>query len=61
MASTIDQALAPDCARSTTRPGVSLTDARPLLVAWIALSEVPTLWQGIGAGTIIAGVILTRM
>jgi drug/metabolite transporter (DMT)-like permease len=31
-----------------------------LLVAWPALSEVPTLWQGVGAGTIIAGVILTR-
>src|SRR5919205_197531 len=31
-----------------------------LLVAWAALSEVPTPWQGVGAATIIAGVILTR-
>jgi drug/metabolite transporter (DMT)-like permease len=31
-----------------------------LLIAWPALSEVPTLWQGVGAVTIIAGVILTR-
>ena len=31
-----------------------------LLVAWAVLREVPTLWQGVGAGTIIAGVILTR-
>jgi drug/metabolite transporter (DMT)-like permease len=31
-----------------------------LLAAWIALHEVPTLLQGVGAGTIIAGVLLTR-
>jgi drug/metabolite transporter (DMT)-like permease len=31
-----------------------------LLIAWPALSEVPTLIQGAGAVTIIAGVILTR-
>jgi drug/metabolite transporter (DMT)-like permease len=31
-----------------------------LLVSWVYLSEVPTAWQGVGAATIIAGVILTR-
>ena len=31
-----------------------------LLVSWMLISEVPTAWQGVGAGTIIAGVILTR-
>jgi drug/metabolite transporter (DMT)-like permease len=31
-----------------------------LLVSWMLLSEVPTTWQGVGAATIIAGVILTR-
>ena len=31
-----------------------------LLVSWMLLSEVPTAWQGGGAATIIAGVILTR-
>ncbi len=31
-----------------------------LLVAWAWLNEVPTLWQGAGAATIIAGVVLTR-
>lgn len=31
-----------------------------LLVSWMLLSEVPTGWQGVGAVTIIAGVILTR-
>jgi drug/metabolite transporter (DMT)-like permease len=31
-----------------------------LLVSWALLSEVPTAWQGVGAATIIAGVILTR-
>jgi len=28
--------------------------------AWAALGEVPTPWQALGAGTIIAGVVLTR-
>ena len=28
--------------------------------AWAALGEVPTPWQAVGAGTIIAGVVLTR-
>jgi drug/metabolite transporter (DMT)-like permease len=31
-----------------------------LLVAWAFLSEVPTIFQGVGAATIIAGVFLTR-
>jgi drug/metabolite transporter (DMT)-like permease len=31
-----------------------------LLAAWIFLSEVPTIFQGVGAVTIIAGVFLTR-
>jgi drug/metabolite transporter (DMT)-like permease len=31
-----------------------------LTAAWIGLHEVPTLLQGIGAGAIIAGVLLTR-
>jgi drug/metabolite transporter (DMT)-like permease len=31
-----------------------------LLVAWVALQEVPTLWQGLGTASIIAGVFLTR-
>ena len=31
-----------------------------ILFAWAFLSEVPTLWQWLGAATIIAGVILTR-
>jgi drug/metabolite transporter (DMT)-like permease len=31
-----------------------------LLVAWAFLSEAPTIFQGVGAATIIAGVFLTR-
>jgi drug/metabolite transporter (DMT)-like permease len=31
-----------------------------LIVAWIFLSETPTLFQGVGAATIVAGVFLTR-
>ena len=31
-----------------------------LLVAWLMLGEVPTIWQGIGAITIVSGVLLTR-
>jgi len=31
-----------------------------ILFAWAFLSEVPTLWQWLGAATIIAGVIMTR-
>jgi len=32
-----------------------------LLVAWLTLGEVPTPWQGIGAATIVGGVLLTRV
>lgn len=31
-----------------------------ILVAWVFLSETPTMWQGVGAGTIITGLFLTR-
>jgi drug/metabolite transporter (DMT)-like permease len=31
-----------------------------ILVAWLFLSETPTIWQGIGTGTIISGLFLTR-
>lgn len=31
-----------------------------LAIAWIFLNEVPTLWQAIGTGTIITGVLFTR-
>ena len=31
-----------------------------LLVAWALLREVPTVWQWVGAGTIVAGVLMTR-
>lgn len=31
-----------------------------LIVAWIMLGEVPTPWQGVGAGCIMAGLLLTR-
>ena len=31
-----------------------------IIVAWIFLSETPTIWQGIGTGTIISGLFLTR-
>jgi drug/metabolite transporter (DMT)-like permease len=32
-----------------------------LLAAWLSLGEVPTTWQGIGAATIVGGVLLTRV
>jgi drug/metabolite transporter (DMT)-like permease len=32
-----------------------------LFVAWLTLREVPTTWQLLGAGTIVSGVLLTRM
>jgi len=32
-----------------------------LLVAWLTLGEFPTLWQGMGAATIVSGVLLTRV
>lgn len=31
-----------------------------ILVAWIFLSEAPTVWQGVGTGTIMTGLFLTR-
>ena len=31
-----------------------------IAVAWIALGEVPTIWQGLGAGSIMTGLIITR-
>jgi drug/metabolite transporter (DMT)-like permease len=31
-----------------------------LVVAWMSLGEVPTVWQGVGAVTIVGGVLLTR-
>lgn len=31
-----------------------------LAVAWIALGEVPTMWQGLGAGSIMTGLLITR-
>ena len=31
-----------------------------LAVAWVALGEVPTVWQGLGAGSIMTGLIITR-
>jgi drug/metabolite transporter (DMT)-like permease len=31
-----------------------------LAAAWMWLGEIPTPWQALGAGTIIAGVVLTR-
>jgi drug/metabolite transporter (DMT)-like permease len=32
-----------------------------LLVAWLMLGEMPTTWQAVGAGTIVSGVLLTRV
>lgn len=31
-----------------------------LAVAWIVLGEVPTVWQGLGAGSIMTGLVITR-
>jgi drug/metabolite transporter (DMT)-like permease len=31
-----------------------------VIVAWIVLGEVPTLWQGVGAASIMSGLFLTR-
>lgn len=31
-----------------------------ILVAWIFLHEAPTIWQGVGTGTIMTGLFLTR-
>lgn len=32
-----------------------------LLVAWLTLGENPTVWQGLGAGSIMTGLLMTRM
>lgn len=32
-----------------------------ILVAWMILSETPTVWQGVGATCIMTGLVLTRM
>jgi len=31
-----------------------------ILIAWIFLHEVPTIWQGVETGTIMTGLFLTR-
>jgi drug/metabolite transporter (DMT)-like permease len=31
-----------------------------ILIAWIFLREAPTIWQGVGTGTIMSGLFLTR-
>jgi len=31
-----------------------------LAVAWVVLGEVPTIWQGLGAGSIMTGLVVTR-
>ncbi|HUF28100.1 MAG TPA: EamA family transporter [Gemmatimonadaceae bacterium] len=32
-----------------------------LFVAWLTLGETPTIWQGLGAGSIMTGLLMTRM
>jgi drug/metabolite transporter (DMT)-like permease len=31
-----------------------------IIVAWVFLHEAPTIWQGVGTGTIMTGLFLTR-
>ena len=31
-----------------------------VLVAWAVLGELPTIWQGIGAASIMSGLVLAR-
>ena len=38
----------------------NLQPAIAIIVAWIFLNESPTLWQGVGTGTIMTGIFLTR-
>lgn len=38
----------------------NLQPAIAIIVAWIFLHEAPTVWQGVGTGTIMTGVFLTR-
>ena len=32
-----------------------------LLVAWLTLGEVPTIWQGVGTACITSGLLMTRV
>jgi drug/metabolite transporter (DMT)-like permease len=38
----------------------NLQPAIAIIVAWIFLNESPTVWQGVGTGTIMTGIFLTR-
>jgi drug/metabolite transporter (DMT)-like permease len=38
----------------------NLQPAIAIIVAWIFLKESPTIWQGVGTGTIMTGIFLTR-
>lgn len=38
----------------------NLQPAIAIIIAWIFLHESPTLWQGVGTGTIMTGIFLTR-
>jgi len=38
----------------------NLQPVAAILFAWVALHEVPTAWQGLGAAMIIAGILMTR-
>ena len=38
----------------------NLQPAIAIIVAWIFLNESPTIWQGVGTGTIMTGIFLTR-
>jgi drug/metabolite transporter (DMT)-like permease len=38
----------------------NLQPAIAIVVAWIFLHESPTTWQGVGTGTIMTGIYLTR-
>jgi drug/metabolite transporter (DMT)-like permease len=31
-----------------------------VIIAWIVLGEVPTVWQGVGAASIVSGLVLAR-
>jgi drug/metabolite transporter (DMT)-like permease len=39
----------------------NLQPAIALIVAWLALGEVPTLWQVLGAASIMSGLVVTRI
>jgi drug/metabolite transporter (DMT)-like permease len=38
----------------------NLQPAIAITIAWIFLHDVPTVWQGLGTGTIMTGILLTR-